>query len=223
MADALRLAIAGEPMLLLADRALYWPARQRLLIADLHLGKGTTFRSAGIAVPSGGTAHDLARLDRLLVRTDARSLWILGDFLHAARHPSTVAAWQAFRSAHPNLAMAVVPGNHDRALAGMTDIDILPDMILDGPFLFRHAPMKALSASHAPGEAHLICGHVHPVVALPALGTTPVFWLNQDQTVLPAFSAFTGGWRLPPDQLRYSVACNGNALVPLSQARHGAG
>lgn len=63
MADALRLAIAGEPMLLLADRALYWPARQRLLIADLHLGKGTTFRSAGIAVPSGGTAHDLARLD----------------------------------------------------------------------------------------------------------------------------------------------------------------
>ena len=34
MAAELDIVIAGEPMRLYADRALYWPARQRLLIAD---------------------------------------------------------------------------------------------------------------------------------------------------------------------------------------------
>ena len=47
----------GERLQLHADRALYWPARGRLLIADLHLGKGDVFRRAGIAVPRGGTAR----------------------------------------------------------------------------------------------------------------------------------------------------------------------
>lgn len=76
MAVELELEIAGEPMRALGDRALYWPARRRLLIADLHLGKGDVFRRAGIALPSGGTSHDLARLAALLERTGAHELWI---------------------------------------------------------------------------------------------------------------------------------------------------
>ena len=80
MAEALDLEIAGETVRLLADRALYWPARARLLIADLHLGKGDTFRAAGIPIPSGGTAHDLTRLAALVELVHACELWILGDF-----------------------------------------------------------------------------------------------------------------------------------------------
>ena len=110
MDETLGLAIAGEPVRLFADRALYWPARGRLLIADLHLGKGDTFRTAGIAVPTGGTAHDLGRLARLLARSGARSLWILGDFLHARRTAAVDAAWRDFRDAHRDVAVAVVPG-----------------------------------------------------------------------------------------------------------------
>jgi hypothetical protein len=41
MAEALDLVLAGEPVRLLADRALYWPARRRLLLADLHLARPT--------------------------------------------------------------------------------------------------------------------------------------------------------------------------------------
>src|SRR5690606_25317359 len=114
MAEALDLEIAGETVRLLADRALYWPARARLLIADLHLGKGDTFRAAGIAIPSGGTAHDLARLAALVELVHACELWILGDFLHARRNTAVDVAWRAFRDAHAAVAMAVVPGNHDR-------------------------------------------------------------------------------------------------------------
>ena len=61
MAADLSLRLAGEQMLLCGERALYWPRQRWLLLADLHLGKGDAFRRAGIALPRGGTGHDLAR------------------------------------------------------------------------------------------------------------------------------------------------------------------
>ncbi|MGP4763297.1 hypothetical protein ACTXP8_26265, partial [Klebsiella pneumoniae] len=82
MADELPLLLAGEPFMLVGARAMYWPARQALLIADLHLGKSHVFRRAGIAVPSGATRGDLDRLADAVARTAARELWIVGDLLH---------------------------------------------------------------------------------------------------------------------------------------------
>lgn len=209
MAEALDFAIAQEPMRAYADRALYWPARRRLLVADLHLGKGDTFRAAGIAVPTGGTAHDLDRLARLLRLSDAGELWILGDFLHARRHAAVDAAWQAFRDAHGGVAMAVVPGNHDRAFdAGAAGVERLRDGVRDGPFEFRHAPS-------ARAAAHVVCGHLHPVLRLPGQGRHPLFWLQPGLSVLPAFSAFTGGHPVPASASRGSVLCNGRQLLRL--------
>ena len=106
MAEALDLLLGGEPVRLLADRALYWPARRRLLLADLHLGKADVFRAAGIALPRGGTGHDLARLSALVDATHAASVWILGDVLHgradlsgaAGASASSVTAGSAFSS-----------------------------------------------------------------------------------------------------------------------------
>lgn len=210
MPDALDLVLAGEPVLMLADRALYWPARRRLLIADLHLGKGDILRAAGIAVPSGGTRSDLSRLDRLLCRTGARELWILGDFLHGGRHPEVERAWRDMCAAHPALAVAVVAGNHDRALQpDALHVELVPGDVTDGPFRFRHHPAD-------PGDAHgghVVCGHVHPVVTLPGLpGRFPALLLEPGQTVLPAFSAFTGGCRVD-EPGRQWIACARGELV----------
>ncbi len=217
--SALDLPIAGEPMRLLADRALFWPARQRLLIADLHLGKSDAFRAWGIAVPSGGTAHDLSRLQRLLQQCDARELWILGDFLHAAHRARADAQWRHFRESHPGVAMAVVPGNHDRAFdPQVAGIQIVADGTRERPFEFRHAP-RAIEpgAAHA---AHVICGHLHPVLRLPGVGRLPAFWLGANMCVLPAFSAFTGGLQMDLSSADQVVVCNGRDLHALS-ATHG--
>lgn len=211
MGESLQVELAGEPVLLLADRALYWPARRRLVVADLHLGKGAVMRRAGIAVPSGGTCTDLTRLAGLLDRTASASLWILGDFLHGARSAGSDAAWHAFRQAHPQVAVGVVPGNHDRALdATAAGVQLLADGIQDGPFEFRHAPVAGGS-----GSAHILCGHLHPVLKLPALPAHPLFWIGTGQTVLPAFSLFTGGLRVDYRQSRGSVLCNGRELLRL--------
>lgn len=209
MVERFPMRIAGEPMELLGDRALYWPARQRLLVADLHLGKGNIFRAAGIPVPTGGTAHDLQRLQHLLAETGAQALWVLGDFLHGRRHISVDQAWAAFRDAHSAVEMAVVVGNHDRSLdAEAAGVEVLRDGICDGPFEFRHDPAET---SHG----HVVCGHVHPVIRLEGMGRWPLFWLGERQTVLPAFSAFTGGHALTRSQAAGSVACNGQLMVRL--------
>lgn len=208
---ALDMPLAGEPMRLLGDRALYWPARKRLLLADLHLGKGDTFRSAGIALPSGGTLHDLARIDALLAATGATALWVLGDFVHGqASERSWRQGWEAWRSRHMALEFGVLAGNHDRALAGLgLDITLLGESLDDGPFCLRHAPDR-----HARG--HVLCGHLHPVARVDGLPRRwPAFWLRAAETVLPAFSRFTGGRSPAKGEAGMLVACIEGHLLPV--------
>ena len=81
----------------------------------------------------------------------------------------------------------------------------------DGPFLLAHAPAT-------PADGHVLCGHVHPVLKLPAQPRVPVFWMRPGCTVLPAFSAFTGGLRVELDAGDSAVACNGHALVEIRRA-----
>lgn len=210
MAEALDVAIAGQHLRLLADRALFWPARQRLLIADLHLGKGGIFRRAGIAVPGGGTQHDLIRLEVLLRATQARELWILGDFLHGRADAVRDTQWREFAQRNAHCAITVIAGNHDRALQGSPlHVRLHADALRDGPFVFRHEPVAA-------DAAHVICGHVHPVLRLPGLsGRYAAFVLQRSMTVLPAFSAFTGGMLVDPSQADGLVISDGQQLQPI--------
>ena len=192
--NPLALEIAGEAVELHAQRALYWPRARRLLIADLHLGKGDIFRRAGISLPSGGTGDDLARLSALLFVTRAGSLWILGDMLHGPVHDAAWQnRWRQWREAHRNLEVAALIGNHDRALARADlGIELLGAGIDKAPFAFRHAP-----ETHP--TLHVLCGHLHPQVALPGMRRRwPAFWLRPGLTMLPAFSAFTGGVVVTP-------------------------
>ena len=212
MAASMAIELAGEPVELLAGRALHWPRYRRLLLSDLHLGKADVFRRAGIGLPRGGTTHDLQRLSALLDATGASEVWILGDVLHGPAPASAWReSWEAWRSANSAVAVAALAGNHDRALAGAgLDITLLGEAIDTGPFALRHEPQ-----AHA--RLHVICGHLHPCVGLPGLGARrwPAFWLRETLTVLPAFSAFTGGIAVelaPGEQL---AVCAEDTIVPL--------
>ncbi len=52
-------SVAGEDLVLLAERAVFWPAKKALFVADFHLGKAASFRSAGIPLPSGTTTENV--------------------------------------------------------------------------------------------------------------------------------------------------------------------
>lgn len=219
--EPVRLSIAGEAVELHGDRALYWPARRRLLLADLHLGKADTFRRAGIALPRGGSVHDLARIGALIDATGAQALWVLGDLLHGPLTDTHWrSGWDAWRARHASVEIAILTGNHDRALHGAgLDVTLLGDAVDDGPFALRHAPDDAPSADAEGVSLHTLCGHVHPVMRMLGLGRRlPVFWLRPRVTVLPAFSAFTGGVPVDPVAGERLVACvDGEAiLLPVS-------
>lgn len=194
MAADVETELAGERVVLLAERALYRPAAGTLLVADPHWGKAAAFRAAGLPVPGGTTTEGLERLTRALERTGARRLVILGDLFHArsGRSPQTLAAAAAWRARHPDLPVTLIRGNHDRH-AG----DPPPELAIeaceppchDPPFLYTHHP--------APLQAgYVLAGHVHPSVTLRGVGRQrerlPCFHFGPRVGLLPAFGAFTG-------------------------------
>ncbi|AKA85013.1 ligase-associated DNA damage response endonuclease PdeM [Pseudomonas synxantha] len=190
------LTLEGEELWLLAEKAVYWPARQCLLVADAHFGKASAYRSLGQPVPQGTTTANLQRLDNLLAALPCSQLIFLGDFLHGpGSHASgTLSAIRAWRVRNPTLVMTLIRGNHDkRAGDPPTDlrIEVVPEPLLMGPFALQHEP-----DSHP--THHVLAGHVHPVYRLRGKGRQrlrlPCFQIGRRVSLLPAFGAFTGGY-----------------------------
>jgi DNA ligase-associated metallophosphoesterase len=190
-----RLTITGEEVYLLAERALWWPNASTLVVADLHWGKASTFRAAGIPIPIGTTSDDLARLDSALTRTGARRMVVLGDLFHAkagriASH--TLAELRRWRSLAGTFEILLVRGNHDRH-AGDPPNDLQINCVnapaFVPPFIFRHEPVDVEGA-------YGLAGHVHPGLTLVGRGlqreTLPCFLVGPRGAIIPAFGSFTG-------------------------------
>lgn len=52
---ACAIALHGERIDLLPERAAWWPAARTLFVADAHLGKAAVFRARGLPVPEATT------------------------------------------------------------------------------------------------------------------------------------------------------------------------
>lgn len=186
--------VAGERLVLLAERAALWERTGTLLVADPHFGKAATFRAAGIPVPRGTTTGSLVRLDSALERTGARRVVFLGDFLHAreGREAETTRVVAEWRRRNAGVEMLLVRGNHDTR-AGDPDPEIhilcVDGPVVELPFVFTHKPAVS-------DAGYVICGHVHPSARLTGPGRErariPCFWFGERTAVLPAFGEFTG-------------------------------
>lgn len=198
LADYQRVLLAGTELWLLADKAIWWPERKTLLVADLHLGKAAGYRALGQPVPDGTTASNLQRLDALLLRFDCKHLIFLGDFLHsaAARTPATLSALNHWRARHATLAITLIRGNHDRQAGDPPDeahIEVVEEPLLLAPFALQHEPRPCV-------DHHVLAGHVHPAYVLKGRGRQhlrlPCFVLDSRISLLPSFGSFTGATTL---------------------------
>jgi DNA ligase-associated metallophosphoesterase len=194
--------VAGEDLVLLPERAAYWPARKALLVADFHLGKAASFRKLGIPLPNGTTRDNVARLDQAIAKTHAREVVFLGDFLHSAhgRAPATFATFAEWRGQRASVTLTMIRGNHDKK-AGDPPAEWNMRCVEAGeaaaPFVFNHEPGPSASG-------YALSGHIHPAVRLSAAGEKslrlPCFWFGARYGVLPAFGAFTGNAEVLPRQ-----------------------
>lgn len=210
MRESVEIEIAGERLEARGDRTLYWHAEETLFVADLHLGKGASFRAGGVPVPAGSTAATLEALTRTVEASGARRIVVLGDLWHAraGRTDENRAAFAMWRQGRELL---LVLGNHDRGAGGEPDA-IEPGRIL-GPFALHHFP-------EPDPHGYTLCGHLHPAVQLAGFGgdslRLPCFWFGERVGVLPAFGDLTGVATirpLPQDRV-VAVAEGKSAIVP---------
>ena len=76
------LSFAGEEWLLTEGRAIYWPRERALLVADLHLEKGSFFARHGQMIPPYDSRETLERVALAIRETGARRVITLGDNFH---------------------------------------------------------------------------------------------------------------------------------------------
>lgn len=211
--------VAGEWLVLMPEKALYWPRTRTLFAADVHVGKGTAFRAQGVALPDGSTGDSLARLSICLEKTHATRLILLGDFLHnkdatKASIQTKLATW---RAQHEALSILLIRGNHDLKAGdphAALRIDCVPEGEICAPFALNHHPTPSPAG-------YALAGHVHPAVRLHGrAGETarlPCFWFGQDVGLLPSFGAFTGSHVIKPKRGDHVFAVADTEVVALHE------
>ncbi len=191
MSSSITVELAGEAIELYPQRALFWPTKQALIIADLHLAKDTIFRRNGIAVPNGSNATDLEKLDALIAQTFAKKIIILGDVVHAKLEASDPAfsLWHQWREKNSAIDIIATTGNHDRGMPlDELRIDDAGEKILEPPFLFTHEPAQDK-------KNYVLAGHLHPRAGIDGVTRRwPAFWFTDRIGVLPAFTTLAGGY-----------------------------
>lgn len=211
----------GECFKLLAEKAVFWPARQCLFIADTHFGKAATFRSVGIPLPELSTHEDCTTITGLIRHTDAKQLVVLGDFLHAkaGRAKSVRDQLIAWRSRHPQLNIHLVRGNHDNSAGDpWSDLDI---ECHDEPW-----NISGINCLHAPSlddTKPQLAGHLHPAIRISERFGSAMklscFWIRPMQIVLPAFGSLTGTSVVNPQPGDLIYATDGKELVQVTSLR----
>jgi DNA ligase-associated metallophosphoesterase len=211
------------------EGAIHDPSTRTLYVADTHFGKPASFRRLGVPVPDGGAVADTATLSRLLERTGAGRLVILGDFLHdaGARSPETFAALDAWRQRHPTIEVVLVRGNHDERAGdppASLNFTVVGEPWDDGAIICRHHPPDdgATPADVAtPAEVAVLAGHLHPVAVLrgrrrgSGRQRCRCFHVRTDCLVLPAFGSFTGGAVVRPRDGDRIFALGPGVVMPI--------
>lgn len=186
----LRTRLNGAAVTLRASGALWLEAQRTLVVADLHLEKGSAYAMRGQMLPPYDTRETLRRLQAEVMATLPDAVILLGDTFHDRKSEDRLARddAQTLRSLAGATRLIWVIGNHDadgpRALPG----DVADELSIAGLTL-RHEPVEGPQI----GE---VAGHLHPcarVVASRGSVRRRCFVTDGSRMVVPAFGAYAGG------------------------------
>ena len=184
------IAIAGITLLADAAGAICWPDEKLLIVADLHLEKGSAFAARGVLLPPYDTAATLARVAHLIERYAPRLVIALGDSFHDGGGPlrMTPPDRAALTTLQRGRDWLWITGNHDPHPADGIGGEFAAALAL-GALTFRHEP----AAGACDGE---VAGHLHPVARVAQRGravSRRCFATDGRRLVMPAFGAYAGG------------------------------
>ena len=207
------LSFAGEDFLATPEGALFWPARQALLVADLHLEKSSWFARFGQFLPPYDSHATLSALAECVERSGATALYCLGDSFHdrfgCDRLPADARALLVGMTAQ--LDWVWIVGNHDPGFADHCGGRLANEVEIGG-LVLRHQAV--------PGDPRPeLSGHFHPKLRLRLRGRSVsrrCFVASATKLILPAFGSLTGGLDAHHPEIIGHVGAGAAALVPVS-------
>lgn len=184
------LPVAGAVFVADPSGALVWPEQGVVVVADLHLEKGSALARRGTLLPPYDTRTTLSRLEAVLARWTPRQVISLGDGFHDDLASLRLCAEDRARlqrlvAAQDWLWLA---GNHDPGPPQGLGGRIAAEALIAG-ITFRHRPATVPDG----GE---VAGHLHPSARLTVRGrqlSRRCFVADQRRLLLPAFGSYTGG------------------------------
>ena len=206
-------SFAGETFVAGPEGALYWPAQQALLVADLHLEKASWFARLGQFLPPYDSQATLSALCREVERSGAKRLYCLGDSFHdrfgCDRLPA--AARDLLLGMTSALDWVWIVGNHDPGFSDHCGGRLADELEVAG-IVLRH---EAVRDDPQPEMS----GHFHPKLRLNLHGrhvSRRCFVVSQTKLILPAFGSLTGGLDATHPAILDNVGSDAAALVPVS-------
>lgn len=190
MSKSQRISLGGMEFIPDLSGALYVPEYRTLLVADLHLEKGTSLARRGVHLPPYDSRESLRQLSAAIASAKPRRLIFLGDSFHDSNARDRIDGddLNTLRSISSQVETLWITGNHDPHPP--TDIGggIASQVVL-GSVTLRHEP-KSL-----PPGTFEIAGHLHPAAAIESRGRhirCRCFIADGRRMILPAFGSYTG-------------------------------
>jgi uncharacterized protein len=210
--------LAGETLLLSADRSIYWETEKALIVSDLHFGKTGHFRKSGIPVPQSVYREDLQRLVSQLQFFKPETLIVVGDLFHSHANKE-IDFFSKWRNDFSSLTIELVKGNHDilkDEWYSSLSINVNPKTLKRKGFCFQH-DLADCAADDDNSAYYVFSGHIHPGVSIHGLGKQslrfPCFYFTSTYCVLPAFSRFTGSVSIKPAANEVVFALVNNSII----------
>lgn len=193
----LTIQFAGYPFILSSLNALYWPAEEMLVVADLHLEKGSYFARRGNLLPVYDSLDSLNRIAKLCKKYHPKKLLSLGDNIHDKN------AFQRMAEANLDLLLKIanslekwiwIRGNHDfqPSLQLNEKFEFCDNYQIDN-ICFTHNILK--------DKPFQILGHYHPKLSIRGM-SGKCFLQNEKRIILPAFGTYTGGLDIQSAQFK---------------------
>lgn len=190
--------IQNQTFYLLPEKVIFWKEQKALVLSDLHIGKASHFRKAGVPISSHIHVNEFFVLDAIIGEFKPERILFVGDLFHSDHNQE----WDLFYNwahSYGHIELILIKGNHDilpESLYRNSSLNVIDQLLIDN-IEFTH------ERNENP-EGYNISGHIHPAVSMIGYGKQslklPCFLFRHDHAFLPAFGHFTGMAKIKPSK-----------------------